>query len=234
MSSPIAKQRKSSVDNALIATHQHLSHSRRVETLAREFAVRIAKLTGEPSGHGVRVLDVGCGDMTLADAVTRQLPGVEFRCVDVHPFPTELARTDSRWQRYIHFDGRSLPFSAQSFDIVMFSDVLHHVPPALLTPLLDSAGRVGRFVVVKDHFEYGWWSRQWLRAMDCVGNLGYGVSVPERYFDRGNFQRQCSDARLNIDVVDVGLQLYAHLPVVRSLLSREWQFMAVCSRNAPT
>jgi hypothetical protein len=28
----------------------------------------------------------------------------------------------------------------------------------------------------------------------------------------------------------VGIQLYAHLPLVRSLLSPDWQFMAACRR----
>ncbi len=228
MSSPIAKQHKSGVDNALIATHQHLSHGRRIDILARTLSAVIVQTMVEHTDRPVRILDVGCGDMTLADAIAQQVPGADLRCVDIHPFPVELARADPRWQRYSSFDGQHLPFADATFDVVIFSDVLHHVPDELRTPLLSSAARVGRVVLVKDHFETGWWSRQTLRAMDWVGNFGYGVSVPARYFDRRSFTDQCSHAALAVERIDIGLRLYDHLPLLRSLLSPDWQFVAVC------
>jgi SAM-dependent methyltransferase len=228
VSSPIAKQQKSGVDRALINTHQRLSHGHRIDMLAKEFAERIRQVAVASPAAPVRVLDVGCGDMTLADAVAQELGNAELRCVDIHPCPAELLQADPRWQRYSTFDGRNLEFDNKAFDVVMFSDVLHHVPPALRTDLLASAGRVGHFVIVKDHFEYGWWSRQTLRAMDWVGNAGYGVSIPERYFDRAQWMRQCMDARLSVDRLDVGLRLYEHIPVLQVLLSSKWQFMSVC------
>jgi hypothetical protein len=166
--------------------------------------------------------------MTLADAVIGRLGGAQLRCVDIHPCPANVMHADPRWQRYSTFDGQNLDFPKKAFDVVMFSDVLHHVPPALRTDLLASAGRAGRFVVVKDHFEYGWWSRQSLRAMDWVGNAGYGVSIPERYFDQALWAQQCEDAGLQIDQLNVGLRLYEHLPLLQRVLSPKWQFMAVC------
>jgi SAM-dependent methyltransferase len=232
VSSPIAKARKTGIDQALIATHQRLSHSSRIDILADQFAARIVAVAAPALERPVRVLDVGCGDMTLADAVAERLPGVEFNCVDIHPLPAALAEKDARWERYKCFDGRTLPFGDMHFDVVMFSDVLHHVPPNLRLPLLTSAGRVGRNVIVKDHFEYGWWSRQALRAMDCVGNFGYGVSVPARYFDCPSFEALCSGAGLTVEQLDVGLQLYGHLPLVRSLLQQKWQFFAICRLDA--
>jgi SAM-dependent methyltransferase len=232
VSSPIAKERKSSVDRALIATHQKMSHGHRIDILARQFAERIREL-GPTPGHGpLRVLDVGCGDMTLADAVSAKLESVDFRCVDIHPCPPSLLETDPRWQRYSRFDGVHLPFDDKSFDVVMFSDVLHHVPASIRTPLLVSAARVGRSIIIKDHLEYGWWSRQSLRAMDWVGNFGYGVSIPDRYFDRDLLEHQCREAEISIRRLDVGIPLYDHLPVVRSLLSPDWQFIAICQPTA--
>lgn len=228
MSSPIAKQHKSSVDNALIATHQYLSHGRRINVLARTLSDVIVQIMADRPGQSASILDVGCGDMTLADAIAQQVTGANLSCVDIHPVPTELARIDPRWQRYSTFDGKHLPFADETFDVVMFSDVLHHVPDELRTPLLASAARVGRIVLVKDHFETGWWSRQTLRAMDWVGNFGYGVSVPTRYFDRQSFTKLCSNAGLTIDHLDIGVRLYEHLPLLRSLLSPDWQFVAVC------
>ena len=78
---------------------------------------------------------------------------------------------DAIWQCYQQFDGSSLSFNDHAFDVVIFSDVLQHVPAGLVSPLLKSAARVGRFVLIRDHFEYGWFSSIILRAMDFVGNL---------------------------------------------------------------
>lgn len=230
MSSPIAKQQKSGIDRALIATHRRLSHGHRIETLSNVFAAQIRKLPQRSDSHGVRILDVGCGDMTLSQAIGNKVKNAEIRCVDVHPLPMNLADADSPWRNYSSFDGRHLKFEAQSFDVVMFADVLHHAPNEFRATLLRSAGDVGRFVLIKDHFEYGWWSRQALRAMDCVGNFGYGVSVPAVYFDRERFDAQCGEAGLKILQLDVGVRLYDHLPLLGNLLSPNWQFMAVCQR----
>jgi SAM-dependent methyltransferase len=230
MSSPIAKQHRSRLDQALITTHQKLSHSRRIEQLAGEFARRLERLRPEP-GAVLRVLDVGCGDMTLADAILARCERVQFACVDVHPCPPELAEQDERWLRYRRFDGRELPFQRNEFDVIMFADVLHHVPAELRVGLLASAARTGRAVLIKDHFEYGFVSRQALRAMDFVGNFGYGISVPERYFDEGSFAELCECAGLASRSVEVGLELYEHLPLLRTLFRPEWHFFATCAER---
>ena len=90
---------------------------------------------------------------------------------------------------------------------------------------------VAQHVLVKDHFEYGPYSRAMLRLMDFVGNWGYGISVPERYFRRAEFVRLAGEQRLVITALDCGLELYDHLPLVGSLLRPRWQFIAVLSSD---
>jgi SAM-dependent methyltransferase len=226
MSSPIAKADKSGFDKALIASHQQLSHSHRIDCLVRVLGNRIKSLN---LSMPIRVLDVGCGDMTLARGLLDQVEGIDLACVDIHPPPLMSEGLDPIWNCYQQFDGSSLPFDEHAFDVVIFSDVLHHVPAGLVSPLLKSAAKVGRFVLIKDHFEYGWFSRNILRAMDFVGNYGYGISVPKCYFSHDSFAATMLDAGLRIDDMDIGISLYDHLPVVRSVLSSKWQFVATCS-----
>jgi hypothetical protein len=109
-------------------------------------------------------------------------------------------------------------------------DVLHHADERARRYLLSDALRVARIVIVKDHFEYGWLSRQALRAMDFVGNYGYGVSVPKSYFTRRGFEKLVDDAKGRIGELRVGLRLYEHLPGVRTLLRPQWHFIACLSR----
>jgi len=94
---------------------------------------------------------------------------------------------------------------------------LHHVPAGLVSPLLKSAARVGRFVLIKDHFEYGWFSHNIIRAMDFVDNYGFGVSVPKCYFNCDFFAATMRGAGLRIDDMNIGINLYVHLPFVRSV-----------------
>jgi SAM-dependent methyltransferase len=226
MSSPIAKIDKSILDKTLIAGHQQFSHINRVDRLVQVLGKRIKALD---LCTPIRVLDVGCGDMALAKGLLDNVEGADLVCVDIHPPPLIIEGLDPMWQRYHKIDGPSLPFEEHAFDVVIFSDVLHHVPSALVSPLLKSAAKVGRFILIKDHFEYGWFSRNMLRAMDFVGNYGYGVSVPKYYFSRDSFAAITRNAGLCVDDIDIGINLYDHLPIVQSLLSPKWQFVATCS-----
>jgi SAM-dependent methyltransferase len=140
--------------------------------------------------------------------------------------PPELSETE-RWQKYLQFDGSALPFADQSIDVALFCDVLHHMPPDVQARMLQEAARVAKHIVIKDHFEYGLWSRTWLRAMDFVGNWAYGVTVPKRYFDCTSFATITEQVGLKYRSLDVGIDLYRHIPIARHLLQKKWQFIAV-------
>src|SRR5262245_13993969 len=87
------------------------------------------------------VLDIGCGegyvlDELLARGVT-DVQGADI--VDIRrnkDYPFRL------------YDGLTLPFPDRSFDIVVLSFVLHHVPNERKTALIEEALRVSRAKVV--------------------------------------------------------------------------------------
>jgi SAM-dependent methyltransferase len=222
MSSPIALENKDVSKKALVSLHRTLSHGHRVDVLAERIALHIESLV--PQGRA-RCLDIGCGDMSLAEAVEARTSRTDWRCIDVHGLPVGL-REDKRWSKYRQFDGRRIPHADGEFDVALLCDVLHHAPEDA-AELLAEAGRVAEHVLVKDHFEYGAYSRTMLRLMDFVGNWGYGVSVPERYFTREGFARLAKEQHLVITALDSGLDLYEHLPGMGKLLRPDWQFIAV-------
>jgi len=214
MSSPNARATYSLADRLLIRLHQRTSHGHRIRRLIDALAPRIPV--------GARVLDLGCGDMTLlAGLATQRRPS---RCVGADIW--QLRVQPPAGCDYVRIEpGQPLPWTHRDFDVVLLVDTLHHAQ----TPgqLLQQASAAGDTVLVKDHLEYGPWSRTLLRLMDFVGNYGYGVSVPRRYFTQRSFtdlvarvapHRRCR--------MDVGLDLYDHLPVARTILSPKLHFIA--------
>ena len=78
------------------------------------------------------------------------------------------------------FDGKTIPFEDNSFDLVMFVDVLHHAEdPA---SLLAEAARVSRkYLLLKDHVRTGLVGKWTLRLMDWFGNAQHNVVLPYNY-----------------------------------------------------
>lgn len=220
MSSEISKLEKSRWDKWWIKLHQKASHTTRVRLLADIFKNIIESDTGQ----AVKCLDVGCGDMQIAELVAASAPNTTWICADIYPLPEEL-KSEERWQKYRSFDGQYLPFGDQEFDYVLLCDVLHHsLRPA---DILRECARVGKKIIIKDHYQYGFWSNLVLKWMDRFGNQAYGVHIPGRYFSVESFSALCRESRLEIVQAQRGIQLYAHLPVLRVILRKEWQFWAV-------
>ncbi len=212
MSSPRARERYTVGERALIALHQTTAHGRRVRLLVDALAERVPR--------GATLLDLGCGDLGIADGL-RQARALS-RCVGADVWPARGATPAGCEYRQIALLG-PLPWDARAFDVVLLADVLHHVerPDALLREAL----RVGARVLVKDHFEYGWPSRAVLRALDWLGNRAYGVPVPGRYFTPASFDDLV--ARLGARArIEPGLDLYGHWPFGRLLVPARLHFIA--------
>src|SRR5579862_1878119 len=152
--------------SAIGALHEKLVFNRRVEILAGWFA--------QLAPRSARVLDVGCGDGLISAALQSRRTDLVITGIDVLP----------RSQTHIPvgmFNGSSVPFDDRSFDLVLFSDVLHHTAdPAIL---LREARRVSRqSVLIKDHNRKGPYAGALLRLMDWVGNARFGVALPYNYW----------------------------------------------------
>lgn len=166
--------------------------------------------------------------MQIAEHISILAPNTAWSCIDIYDLPEDLLDS-ARWKKYQKFDGTNIPFEAKSMDVVLFSDVLHHVQTNAQALLMEAA-RVGRIVIIKDHFEYSLFSRMMLWAMDFVGNWGYGVSLPKQYFTQKSFEELAETSGLRSKQMKVGINLYAHIPVARTILRPSWHFIAVLER----
>ena len=120
----------------------------------RELRQRTAALASIQPGE--QVLDVGCGTGTLALEVARRV-GSTGRVAGVDPGTQQIARARAKAARHhvpIEFQVgviEQLPFPDQTFDVVLSTLMLHHLPAPLKRQGLAEIARVlkpgGRLVI---------------------------------------------------------------------------------------
>ena len=225
MSSPIAKKKKNFFDRWLIAFHRKASHSNRIELLSDLLLKEIHFIMQKDNKQIVSCLDVGCGDMTLSETISKKDKKICFKGIDIHEVPLNL-RNSEKWKNYTCFDGKNIPFHNRSFDIVLFSDVLHH-DYENIGVLLKEAKRVSKYVLIKDHFEYGFMSRKILQLADIIGNYGYGISIPKRYLSKKSYNEFLTKCDLEEVKRSSPLYLYNHNPLVKMIFRPKYQFISI-------
>ena len=107
-----------------------IPHDHARQTIAEAY---IWQDLGRPGERPWRVLDVGCGPGFSVDVFRMRDPGVHWVGLDLPDSPEVRmrTRTDARFET---FDGVTIPFEDQSFDLVYCKQVLEHVrrPESLL------------------------------------------------------------------------------------------------------
>jgi SAM-dependent methyltransferase len=172
--------------------HGRLIFNRRVQVLAEAICALLPP--------NASVLDVGCGDGTIASLCLQLRPDIRIEGIDV------FVRPETKIPVRV-FDGRVLPFEARSWDVVMFVDVLHHTDDP--DSLVREAARVARqAVVIKDHLADTPIDVSVLALMDWVGNAPHGVRLPYNYLSGARWASLFQDARLRTERTTSEVPLY--------------------------
>ena len=78
-----------------------------------------------------------------------------------------------------------------NYDFCLLSDVLHHIGVEKvleLKNLINKLQKKSKFVLIKDHYQYGYFSNYTLRVMDFLGNYFNNVKTPHTYFTKKSFK----------------------------------------------
>lgn len=179
--------------------HEWKIKERRVNTLSNT----LSKLLDTNS----TILDVGCGDGTLAKRIFEYSNAAQVTGIDV------LIRKDCVIPN-TKFDGIKIPFDNNSFDYILLVDVLHHTEnPELLFEECIRVAKKG--VLIKDHINNSTLDYYTLRFMDRVGNARYDVNLPHNYLSSSQWNELFKKHNLVISNVINRLHLY---PVPFNLL----------------
>jgi SAM-dependent methyltransferase len=188
--------------------HSKLVFQRRVHILAESLSALLKDSSD--------IIDIGCGDGTIARRLKQFNSWLQIRGVDV------FARAEADFP-VIVYDGMTLPFPDKSFDAAMLVDVLHHTADPAAT--LREAMRVARdSILIKDHIRHGRWSQWMLAFMDWFGNKSYGVNLEYGYLTHDQWEKLFEQLHLEVRDIKVGIDLY---PFPFNLIFRpQWQFIA--------
>lgn len=178
--------------NIIEAAHDSKVLQRRIRVLSDYMAKLIPPQAS--------VLDVGCGSGQIDKLILKQRDDITIDGIDV------LVRDNTEIE-VAEYDGCTFPCEDNSYDVVMFVDVLHHTDN--LEQLLGEARRVARqFVIIKDHTPEGMLSRARLNFMDSVGNRRFGVRLTYNYYTESQWLEAFKKNGLSVDSWNRQLRLY--------------------------
>jgi ubiquinone/menaquinone biosynthesis C-methylase UbiE len=137
---------------------------------------------------GDRVLDLGCGPASLHERWSKLPEPARLVGVDISPAMVNKARSRFPDSEFVVARAHELPFADGSFDLVIASSVLHHIPDDHLESALQEIARVldehGRLVgrePVQTSWgrEPGWFSGALMTFRHLVFRLTRSREYPE-------------------------------------------------------
>ncbi len=139
-------------------------------------------------------LDIGTADQKLFEVIHQAFDNFsDAQTLDIHPVGQPIFR-------HTVYDGRTIPFPDNSFDIVSFIDVLHHTDN--IEELLAEAKRVSRkFILIKDHKYQNRVQKGTLEIQDWFGRFGLGEAnfpLPYNFLTSPQWQEIFLHLRLRV------------------------------------
>ncbi len=131
----------------------------------------------------ITILDFGCGSMEISKKLEK-LPYVK-QIVGVDTYYSKFRTNKMVYIQYDDFFKKN----KKIFDIVIVVDVLHHVGIDESHIILKKLSKISKNLIIKDHFEYGYFSRQLLRFVDFYANYAYDVNIPKKYYDFNSWNK---------------------------------------------
>ncbi len=159
---------------------------KRISKTVADISRKIAKKNKKK----LSVLDFGCGSME----VSKKLKDKKFI---KNIIGTDIFDHDYENQNIKYISKKKLFRSKiKKFDLIISIDVLHHIGIEKSHKVLKKLSNYSKYILIKDHFEFGFFSRHLLRFVDFYANYAYGVKIPRKYFTKNSWKNMLKKTNL--------------------------------------
>ncbi len=154
------------------------------------YRTRVAKYLADLCPDKGKVLDVGCNDGKIALMINQQKPGLVVHGLDIQDNNGCLISKDL-------YDGHTMPYKDNAFDIVLAVDVLHHTTDIL--SVLQEMARVSKtYILIKDVVVYSKLTYNLMCVVDYLSNFRYGIKCTYNFPNRDEWNNYFCKSNLAI------------------------------------
>ena len=144
--------------------------------------------------EAIKIIDYGSGSQPkvifyIYDILKNEHKlNVKIYCYDL--YNSQYLKTLNQNKDIIFSHIQNLNLNKTKYDFCLLNDVLHHIgveKVSELKNLIIKLQNKAKFVLIKDHFQYGFFSNLTIRVMDFLGNYFNNVPTPNKYFNKTSF-----------------------------------------------
>jgi len=170
----------------------------------------------------LKILDFGCGSMEISKKLKDKIYVAQIVGSDIFKHRYES-------NRIVYVDNDELFKKKEKFDIIFIVDVLHHIGVDDAYKMIKKLSKLSNNIIIKDHFEHSYLSRQLLRFVDFYANYGYGVNIPKKYFDKASWKKTL--IKSNCREIFHSKNFQQHDGLFNFILNKKHHFVSVIKSN---
>ena len=170
----------------------------------------------------VTVVDFGCGSMEISKKIQNKKFIKKIIGLDI--FDANYKYKKLHYHNYKNLDN----LKKFKSDVVILIDVLHHMGVDKSHIVLKKLSKNTDTLIIKDHFEHGFFSRQLLRFVDFYANFAYGVTIPKKYFDIISWKKTVKKTKLKENYFENNFQ--QHVGLFNLILNKKHHFISVLKK----
>jgi ubiquinone/menaquinone biosynthesis C-methylase UbiE len=137
---------------------------------------------------GQKVLDLGCGSgifgKKISEKLKKEVMGIDVIDKRVYPITFQI------------YDGKSIPFSNDYFDVVIIAFVLHHTKYPI--SILKEAKRVGKRIIIFEDLSEGILGKVYCFLHWITWNLFFGKSPKFNFYTAKEWKEIFKNLGLNL------------------------------------
>ena len=170
----------------------------REEVLSKVISQQIEKNINTKRKKVIKIIDYGSGyNPTLINKIitilSKKYVNTKFKanCYDFYSNKQiYLMNSNKNGIKFFHI--KKLKNINTRFDFCLIVDVLHHIGVDESEKIYNTTmklKKLSKFLIIKDHFQYGYFSNFILILMDFIGNYFDGVKIPSIYFSKESYDK---------------------------------------------